>query len=71
MKYLVTIDAFGKHLGHIATLDDLTDAKLGGFMRELKRRKLSVATVNGYRSKIIALWRNGVMAAPHQSAVSL
>ena len=55
-KYLATIFSFGRYLGHAPTLEDLTDANLGGYMRHLKDKGLAIHTVNGYRSKILALW---------------
>jgi integrase len=54
--YIVAIDAFGRYLGHIATLNDLTDAKVGGYMRWLRKNGKAIRTVNGNRSKLIALW---------------
>jgi integrase len=55
-KYRAVFHAFGRFLGHVATLDDLTDKNVGAFMRDLRQNGKSAHTVNGYRSKLTALW---------------
>ncbi|MEX2091413.1 MAG: tyrosine-type recombinase/integrase, partial [Pirellulales bacterium] len=54
--YTAVFNSFGRHIGHVATLDDLTDEKVGSYMRELRRTGRSTRTVNGYRSKLLAIW---------------
>jgi integrase len=56
MKYEATIRSFGRFLGHVATLDDLTDENLGRWMRSIRENGRAARTANGYRSKLIALW---------------
>jgi len=55
-KYLATFNSFGRFLGRIATLDDLTDQNVGGFMRQCSANGNAARTTNGYRSKLIAFW---------------
>jgi integrase len=55
-KYGAVFNAFGRFLGRVATLDDLTDESVGAYMRDLRRAGKSTRTINGYRSKLIALW---------------
>ena len=55
-KYTAVFNSFGRHVGNVATLDDLTDEKIGSYMREIRRTGRSVRTANGYRSKLLALW---------------
>lgn len=54
--YRMTFGVFGRYLGHIATLDDLSDETVGAFMRHLKKSGRAATTVNGYRDKLRALW---------------
>ena len=56
MKYVATFRSFGRFLGHIATLDDLTDENLGRWMRSIRGEGRAARTANGYRSKLIAIW---------------
>ena len=55
-KYTAVFHSFGRHVGHVATLDDLTDEKIGSYMREIRRNGRATRTANGYRSKLLALW---------------
>jgi integrase len=55
-KYLATFNSFGRFLGNIATLGDLTDEKIGGFMRACRAKGNAARSVNGYRSKLLAFW---------------
>ncbi len=55
-KYASVFNSFGRHVGHVVTLDDLTDEKIGSYMRELRRTGRAARTANGYRSKLLALW---------------
>lgn len=50
------IRRFSRHLGHTATLADLTDQNVGSFMRWVVADGRSARTANGYRSKLLSLW---------------
>lgn len=55
-KYLATFNSFGRFLGRVATLDDLTDQNVGLYMRACQQRNNRPHSINGYRSKLIAFW---------------
>ena len=55
-KYLAAFNSFGRFLGRIATLDDLADQNVGGFMRQCQANGNAARSINGYRSKLIAFW---------------
>ena len=54
--YLIAIRSLNRHLEREATLRDLSDATIGGWMRALRSEGLSIATINSYRAKLLALW---------------
>lgn len=53
--YRYSIDAFGEHLGHEPTLDDLDELPVARFLAARMKQR-SVATVAKDRSQIRALW---------------
>lgn len=55
-QYERILARFSRYLGHTATLGDLTDQQVGGFVKSILDEGRSVRTANGYRSKILSLW---------------
>jgi len=58
--YLLSIRAFGKSLGHQATLADLTDENLITHMQSVLDNHRSPATANKDRCQLLAIWRLAV-----------
>ncbi len=55
--YKNSFKKFGKFLGRVPTLDDLTDGNIGGFMASLKEAGNKPTTVNKERCNLVSLWR--------------
>jgi integrase len=51
-----SVKKFSLYLGHPATLDDLTDDNMVGFMQSAIDAGLSIHTANGQMAKVRALW---------------
>lgn len=58
----VTIRQFSQFLGRPATIDDLTDVQVGGFLREFAATGRAPVTVNTRRSQLLCLWRASLRA---------
>jgi integrase len=54
-QFNLTIDRFGEHLGHIATLDDLKPLPVQAFLAH-RRTQVSAATARKDRTHLVALW---------------
>lgn len=59
--YRLSIDAFGKTIGHPPTLEDLTNESLRMHMAKRLASKRSPATANKDRAQLLALWRHATM----------
>ena len=54
--YRVTVRFFSRYLGRAATVADLTDEQVAGFL-ESRTAAVAATTVNGYRTDLLCLWR--------------
>lgn len=54
--YHYTLRYFDEFLGHVGTIDDLTDENVMGCMERIVERGLSIRTANKTRDQLCALW---------------